>query len=328
MKRNISRILLLLAMVATPALLFARAEGTFDRTLKVTGPVDMEVNTGSGNITVRPGGAGTVQVHAIVKVGENMSSWFGSGGNDQEKLQRIIQNPPIEQNGNIIKIGRIDDPELRRNISISYEINTPSDTRLTAKSGSGDQTINGIAGPLQSATGSGNLRLSDIGAEVRASTGSGDVTVTGTKGALHVSTGSGNIRGDRVGGAIDASTGSGDVRLEQVAAGNVHVSTGSGNAELHGIKGTLVVGTGSGDVRADGEPTGDWKVETGSGNVTLQLPGNAGFDLYARSSSGRITVDHPLTTQGTMNKKEVRGKVRGGGYMVEARTGSGDIDIR
>jgi hypothetical protein len=29
-----------------------------------------------------------------------------------------------------------------------------------------------------------------------------------------------------------------------------------------------------------------------------------------------------------MNKKEVRGKVRGGGYMVEARTGSGDIDIR
>ena len=31
-------------------------------------------------------------------------------------------NPPILQSGNDLRIGHIDDPELRRNISISYEV--------------------------------------------------------------------------------------------------------------------------------------------------------------------------------------------------------------
>jgi Putative adhesin len=325
MKLKTARIFTLALFIAAPALLFARVEGTFDRNLTVNGPVDMDVSTGSGNIKVTPGGAGTVHIHGLVKIGEE---WFG-GSNANDKLQKIIQNPPIEQNGNIIHIGRIDDPELRRNISISYEIVVPADTRLSSKTGSGDQTVDGIRGPLQASTGSGNMHLSGIGGEVRASTGSGDVELADIKSGARASTGSGNIKGHGIGGAIEASTGSGDVVLEQTAPGNARVSTGSGNVELRGVKGTLVVGTGSGDVRAEGEPTGDWKVETGSGNVNLQLPSNAGFDLYARSSSGRIMVDQPITMQGNLNnKKEVRGKVRGGGYMVELRTGSGDIDVK
>jgi hypothetical protein len=325
MRLRSARILTLALFIASPALLLARVQGTFDRDLTVTGPVDMDVSTGSGDIKVTPGGTGTVHVHGLVKIGED---WFG-GGDANAKLQKIIQNPPIEQNGNIIHIGRIDDPELRRNISISYEIVVPAETRLSSKTGSGDQTVEGIRGPLQASTGSGNMHLSGIGAEIRASTGSGDVDLADIKGSARLSTGSGNIKGHGIGGAIEASTGSGDVVLEQTAPGNARVSTGSGNVELRNVKGTLVVGTGSGDVRAQGEPTGDWKVETGSGNVNLELPSNAGFDLYARSSSGRISVDQPITMQGNLNnKKEVRGKVRGGGYMVELRTGSGDIDVK
>jgi ribosomal protein S9 len=62
--------------------------------------------------------------------------------------------------------------------------------------------------------------------------------------------------------------------------------------------------------------------------VTLHLNRDAAFDLYAHASSGRITVDHPLTVTGTLSRHEMRGKVRGGGNLIEIRTSSGGITIR
>ena len=43
-----------------------RAEGTFDKTLKVSGPTDLQVQTGSGTIQIRSGAPGVV-VHARVR---------------------------------------------------------------------------------------------------------------------------------------------------------------------------------------------------------------------------------------------------------------------
>src|SRR5438270_5959537 len=73
--------------------------------------------------------------------------------------------------------------------------------------------------------------------------------------------------------------------------------------------------------------TGGWMVHSGSGSIHLRLPSDASFDLNARTSSGSISLDHPVTVQGTMGKKEIRGKVRGGGVTVEVETGSGNIEI-
>jgi DUF4097 and DUF4098 domain-containing protein YvlB len=324
--KQIRHLLALLTVVlASATLAFGAAEGNFDRTLKVSGPADLEISTGSGHINVRTGPGGTVSIHAHVRVSEN----FLFSENSQAKLQRIIANPPIEQNGNIIKVGRIDDPDLRRNVAIDYDVTVPPETRLVSKTGSGDQKVDGIRGPLVISTGSGTLKVANIGSEVRASTGSGDVDLDNINGAVVASTGSGRITANKVAGAFNGTTGSGDISVEQTAPGNVTLGTGSGTVTAHNIKGSLSVGTGSGDVRADGELVGDWKVESGSGSVTLQLPGQASFDLYARSSSGRITVDnHELTLQGTINRREVRGKVHGGGHSVDLRTGSGDILVR
>ena len=55
------------ALAITAALAFSiacsaqdrAAEGSFDRTLKVSGAVDLTVSTGAGSITVRPGDAST-----------------------------------------------------------------------------------------------------------------------------------------------------------------------------------------------------------------------------------------------------------------------------
>jgi DUF4097 and DUF4098 domain-containing protein YvlB len=106
------------------------------------------------------------------------------------------------------------------------------------------------------------------------------------------------------------------------------VDTGSGGMELHGVHGSLQAKAGSGTIQAEGSPTGAWSVHTGSGEVKLKLPSDAAFDLDAHTSSGSISIDQPHTVQGSVGRKEVRGRVGGGGVPVEVETGSGDIQIR
>lgn len=315
----------LLAVVVAVGLLPASAAvtGHFERTLKVTGPVDLTVTSGSGNITVHTGNNDVVQISA--KIHANNSWLFG--GSAEDRIQRIEQNPPIEQEGNLIHIGQTQDHELFRNISIDYDLTVPAQTRLTSQTGSGDQIINGVQLPLNARTGSGNITLDNLGADAHITSGSGDLKIGSVKGALTATTGSGNIRADGVAGEISANTGSGDVEMRQVAAGNVKVGTGSGNIKLHGVKGGLQAQAGSGDIQADGEPTSNWRLGAGSGNITLKMPSQASYDIDARTSSGTLKVARPVTVQGTMSRNRIQGKIGNGGPLLDLHTGSGDIYV-
>jgi len=247
----------------------AAAEGSFHRVLQVSGPVHLDLTTGSGSVEVRTGNSNQVQVTGRIRATE----WFE--GNVEEKIKRLEANPPIQQSGNNIRIGHIDDPELRHNISISYEVVVPAETDLKVQSGSGDQSVEGIRGPLEVSAGSGGLKISAIGDRVRAETGSGDIDIDRVKGNVHAKTGSGSIDANDIAGAFEADSGSGHITLQQTAPGSVRVDTGSGGMELHGVRGSLEAKAGSGTIRADGDPTGAWTVNTGSGEVQLKLPSDA-----------------------------------------------------
>ena len=319
--RALSWALAIAAILALPSLMFG-AQGSFDRSLKVSGPVDLEVSTGSGHIRVRTGESGAVQVHAVIKAHDH---WGGPSA--EEKVHQIEANPPVEQDGNSIRVGHIRDSALGRNVSIDYDIVAPAETRLRADSGSGDQSVEGIKGPLKVSTGSGRIDATRIGGEVRASTGSGDIRLDSIQGGVTANTGSGSIRATGVAGEFSGETGSGDIHLEQSAAGVVKASTGSGHIELAGVSGPLRADTGSGDITAQGQLRGDWRLETGSGSVTINLPENASFDLHAHTDSGRISTKVPVTAQGTISRNDYQGRAGSGGYLLEVKTSSGDIRI-
>ncbi|MGB7022801.1 MAG: DUF4097 family beta strand repeat-containing protein [Candidatus Acidiferrales bacterium] len=302
----------------------AAAEGHFDKTLTVNGPVEMDVATGSGNINVRTGDSGKVEIHARIHANDN---WFSAGRDAESRIQYIEQHPPVEQNGNTITIGHETDRDMMRNISISYEIVTPVQTRLRSATGSGNQTVDGVAGPVESTTGSGDVKLSGIGNNATARAGSGDITLSNIKGTVHAGSGSGTIHAEGVAGAMTASTGSGDIVLSQTGSGDVEASSGSGTVEIHGVKGAVRVGTGSGSIRAQGTPTGNWLLHTGSGDLTVELPQKTSFELYARTSSGSIDSKFPITMQGRINPREIHGTIGIGGPTIELRTSSGTIHI-
>lgn len=316
--------LFMLTLSSKPAC--AASTGHFERTLQVSGPVTLEVITGSGNITVRTGSGTTVQVNAKIH-GNNSASWLFGGGNIDEKIRKIEQNPPVEQQGSTIHIGRIEDRDLTRNISIDYELTVPAQTKLTSRTGSGDQWISGVQLSLSARTGSGNINVDHIGGNARIESGSGELKIDSIQGNLSAQTGSGNIRAEGVAGEIVANSGSGNIEMRQVAAGDVRVETGSGNVKLYGVKGGLRADTGSGDIRAEGEPTHDWRLGAGSGNIRLKLPAQANFNLDARTLSGSMEIRRPVTMQGQMSPKHVIGKVGSGGVLLEMHTGSGDIEL-
>jgi hypothetical protein len=265
-----------IALAALPAL---GAEATFERNLQVNGTVELTVATGSGYIHLSHGAGNQIHVFGRVK-----SGW---GGND-EQVRQIAANPPIEQTGNIVRIGARH--QNYHNISIDYEIQAPADAYLNASSGSGEVTDDGI------------------GQNAKLSTGSGSIHATGVRGSFSLETGSGNIYADQ--------TGDGEVKAE----------TGSGSIELHNVHGGLHAQTGSGSIKVGGTPSAPWKLDTGSGSVDLST-GNARLTLDAESGSGSIHTDQEMTTQGTADRHHIVGKIKGGGPTVRVETGSGSIRV-
>ena len=330
MSRTHARVLGIISLVAVLAAVglpasAGSAKGSFERTLTVNGPVDLAVTTGSGHITVRAVEGNQVRVQGLV---EARSGWSGSNGLDpEEKVRRIVANPPIVQNGNTIRIGHIEDEALRQNVSINYEIEVPADTRLKAETGSGHQTIEGLKGPVQVNTGSGHLEISRIGSGVDAETGSGHIELTDVKGDVRAETGSGHITATGIAGNFRGNTGSGSVEARLAIPAEADIETGSGSVEVSGVRGGLRVSTGSGSIEVEGEPTKDWKLEAGSGGISVRLPAEAAFEVNAHSDSGRVETSHPVTVLGTVKRNELRGTVRGGGPRLTLETGSGTITI-
>jgi len=326
MKSNRLLLLSILALTALCLCLAApagAAEGRFARTLQVSGAVELEVQTGSGTIDVRTGDSSSVRITGTIRA---TRGWFDSA-DAEHKVHYLETNPPIEQHGNIIKIGHIEDEELKRDISISYEIVTPVETSLRSSSGSGEQNVSGVRGPVEASSGSGSLRLTNIGDMVRASTGSGHISVEGVKGSVHASTGSGEIHATGVAGGLRASTGSGSVTLRQTAPGDVEVSTGSGTVELEGVHGAVHANTASGNILVEGQGQDSWRLSTASGSVTIRLPSEQGFTLHARTVSGSIHTAREMTVQGELGKHELEGKVGGGGFLLDVSTVSGNIRV-
>jgi len=294
----------LVFVVACSVASFASEIGTFDRTLQVSGNVDLEVLTRSGDITVRNGAAGTVSIHAKI---HGNDFWFS--GDRKAEVQELQGNPPIRQDGNSIRIDYVN----FKNISIDYQITVPENTAIRAHTGSGDQTVEGLKGNADLESGSGDLRLARLTGELRFQTGSG------------------NVHGRELAGPAKIKAGSGDIDIEEMAAGDVDIRTGSGNITVTGINGGFHAEAGSGDIRGKGSPRNMWSVRTGSGNVTLNVPSDAAFDVDISSSSGSVTLGHPVQTtiQGRVqdSRKSVIGKVRGGGPTISVHTGSGDVQV-
>ena len=259
-------------LVAGAAGFAAQAQGTFDRTLNVSGTIDLDVATGSGSIQIRQGTGSSVEVHGRIQASNN---WFRSSQDQQDAVRRIESNPPIEQSGQSIRIGRTLDRDSDQHVSISYEIVTPAQSNIRAHTGSGTLSIDGISGRINAGTGSGGITLRNIQGDLQANTGSGTIHATGLRGGVRMTTGSGGIQ------------------VEGEQTGQWELQTGSGGIDIHLPKSAsfdLSAHTGSGGINVDFPMTVSGRIDTGRHQVAGKVGGGQ-YPLSARTGSGHIHIE-------------------------------------
>src|SRR5439155_459356 len=126
---------LVIALFATASLSAASVQGSFQRTFQVSGPVDLEVLTRSGDITVHSGPAGTVSVNGKIHVGT------GSGNVEG----REVSGPLTAEAGSG---------------DIRVEAKGSGDVRV--HTGSGNIELHQVNGAMRAEAGSGDVRVDGV----------------------------------------------------------------------------------------------------------------------------------------------------------------------
>jgi len=297
----------------------SRANGSFSRTLNVSGPIRLEVANTAGDVVISGSADGRVRVSADVR-----ASGFNFV-NPQKRIDELVANPPIEQKGDTIRIGK--DLARLRNIAISYTIEVPRETEVSTTVASGSQTIHGVRGPLkvvgvsgairvnqvdrfaQLTTVSGSIDASDMGDDVRATSASGKVTLADVKGDVSINAVSGSSRVTKLGGRVEATTASGSI-------------------DIAGAKSDVQIHAASGHVTVQGDPGANtyWNLKTVSGPVRLSVPHGTNFHLSAEAVSGQISADIPIVIE-EQGKHSLRARMGDGGGRVEVHTVTGEIRL-
>ena len=241
----------------------AKIEGRFQKELEVKTPLRLEVGTGSGDIEVQGGEDGKLRVSAVFEV-QGVSQ-----GEAEELARRIEEDPPIVVEGDVVRVGELSKYGLGRrplgpSAVFDFSLSAPLETEARLSSGSGDQEVRGLKGPVIAKAGSGDVQIEDIEGEADGALGSGESGGPG-----------GRARGR-------ADVGRGDIDLRGIT-GRVSLRAGSGEVALHELGGSTDVSIGRGDISLE-SPVADgaeWVFKVGSGDVSLLLPSDSRFKLRA-----------------------------------------------
>ncbi len=142
--------------------------------------------------------------------------------------------------------------------------------------------------------------------------GDGHINVAGTSGPARIDTGDGSIEVRDFSGSIKGHTGDGHMTIDGVLT-DVDLRTGDGHIDL--------------TARPGSKMNGGWLIHTSDGRVEARLPQDFAAELYAHTGDGHIQMDIPVTVNGSIERSRIRGKINGGGPLLEITTGDGSIRI-
>ena len=294
-------------------------QGTFDRALSVSGPLRLELANSSGAVRITGTADGKIHIHGQVSAG----SFFGSA---KEELQRVIDNPPIEQKTGLIRIGK--DFSSFRNTSISYTIEVPQETEISISVASGAQEISHVRGPVSVDSASGSVNIDSVDRTVQVKSASGSIRATNLGDDARIISASGSVEVNTIKGDLRAHAISGSINIKG-PGGRVEADAASGSVTVAGANNDVKANTASGGIRVAGNPSGNsyWHLKTASGSVEVSVPRDAGFHLSAEAVSGQIRADLPIVIE-DQDKHSLRAHVGTPGGRVEVRTVSGGIHVQ
>jgi hypothetical protein len=148
--------------------------------------------------------------------------------------------------------------------------------------------------------------------------------------ALDLHSGDGHLQVSGVTGMARLDTGDGHITVQNFT-GNLRGHTGDGHMSIDGSFSDLELRTGDGHIDLAVHPgskmASGWLIHTSDGRVEARLPQDLAAEIYAHTGDGHIQLDLPVTVNGSIETSRIRGKLNGGGPLLEITTGDGSIRI-
>lgn len=152
---------------------------------------------------------------------------------------------------------------------------------------------------LQVRAGSGNVKWQGAKADIlEIKTGSGNITVNELAGSMELQAGSGNIKAEKISGKLVVNTGSGNITLEGfMGEGSAKAGSGNIKVEADQLTGDFDVKTSSGNIRLRLPKSLSFQAElqTGSGNIDTDFDSSLSYNKKGNEASG-LVGDTPVCT--------------------------------
>ena len=261
----------------------------------------------------------------------------------------------LERQGDSLVL-RADQPTHSGMLSIATDLDlvVPKGLNIEAR-GRGDLNIEDMDGTVGVTDSRGDVRLNNIGKDVRVEAARGGVVhATGVRGTVDLQGRGGDVQLENVEGQVTINgefsgtlefhalakpmhfeSSRSDFRVEQLpgtitmdlgqikmenVVGPVKFRTGNRDIEANDVTNSLELNVDRGDIQvsASKAPLPKMDVHTRNGDITLTLPDKAGFDLDGKTGAGEVENDFgdPLINHSDGRSAYVKGKVGSGPALV------------
>jgi hypothetical protein len=200
--------------------------------------------------------------------------------------------------------------------SVDVTIALPAGSNATGTGEMTDFETRGRLGDCRIRTGIGSVRVEEA-ATLNARTGIGAIGAERVDVHADVSTGSGEVRLTDLGGSGVVKTSNGDTWIG-TAAGDLRIKAANGSIAVDAAKATVAAKSSNGDVRV-GEVTRDTVVlESNLGDLEIGIPEGTAAWLDVNARAGRVinTLERVEGPGATAQKVEVRARTSAGNIVI------------
>jgi DUF4097 and DUF4098 domain-containing protein YvlB len=214
-----------------------------------------------------------------------------------------------------------------RGSSVRFEVEVPAETAVNVHTSGGGISLEALRSPAKIETSGGGIEVRDLVGDLEADTSGGSIHLRNIKGKSRVETSGGGIEADNLDGPLKAETSGGSVSLDRVS-GDIHAHSSGGGIRIREAGGRVDADTSGGSIEAAfsrGNSRGG-SLESSGGGITVSLDPSVGLAIDAHGNS--VSSDLPLTVQGEISRRSLRGNLGRGGENLRLRTSGGSVKIR
>ncbi|ANI89884.1 hypothetical protein A9P82_11655 [Arachidicoccus ginsenosidimutans] len=268
---------------------------------------NVNASTTLGSITVTGDATGEASVEMYAQANNNQHL-------SKDEIQQIINrdyNIEISvENGKLTAKAIFKNKHVGNNqktVSVSFKIHTAKNVSTDLNSVTGSIHLAALQGNERFEVSTGSLHLDNISGDINGHTSTGSIHADNCNGNIKLETSTGSVHASYIKGMLDARTSTGSLHLENITA-KVYAttSTGSISAKFDTFK-------------------NDATLSTSIGSVNVEVPKDIAANLDLEGS--HINANRLYNFSGDTGKRNIKGKINGGGANLAASTNMGSVSL-